>query len=61
MDAEKMLKELRLMLKDRGEDPGDIRSLTLRHALDFLSSERERFQAYLDNQRAMGAFDDFGR
>ena len=59
MKAETMLAELNRLRKDLGEDQTDIEWLTLHHAFCFISYQTGEFQAYLDEQAAKGAFDEF--
>lgn len=57
--AEVMLSELNRLRKDLDEDPSDVEWLTLHHAFCFISYKMADFQAYLDDQAARGAFDEF--
>jgi hypothetical protein len=61
MKAETILAELNRLRKDLDEDRSDIEWLTLHHAFCFVSYKIGDFQKYLDEQAAMGAFDDFER
>lgn len=57
MKAEMMLAELNRLRQDLDEDKGDIEWLTLHHAFCFISYKTGDFQAYLDEQKESGAFD----
>lgn len=59
MKAETILAELNRLRKDLGEDPSDLEWLTLHHAFCFISYKMAEFQAYLDEEAAKGAFDEF--
>jgi hypothetical protein len=57
--AETILAELNRLRKDLREDPADLEWLALHHAFCFISYKTAEFQAYLDEQAAKGAFDQF--
>ena len=59
MKAEKMLAEFNTIRKDLDEDKSDLEWLTLHHAFCFISYKMGDFQAYLDDQAARGAFEEF--
>jgi hypothetical protein len=57
--AEVLLAELNRLRKDLEEDPSDVEWVTLHHAFCFISYKMGDFQAYLDEQAARGAFEEF--
>lgn len=59
MKAETLLAELNRLRKDIDEDPSDIEWLTLHHVFCFVSYKMGDFQAYVDEQEAKGAFEEF--
>ena len=59
MKAETMLAELNRLRQDLDEDKTDIEWLTLHHVFCFVSYKMGEFQAYLDEQAASGASDEF--
>lgn len=59
MKAETILAEFNAIRKDLDEDKSDLEWLTLHHAFCFISYKMADFQAYLDDQAARGAFDEY--
>lgn len=59
MKAETMLAELNRLRQDLDKDPADLEWLTLEHVFRFVSFKMGDFQAYLKDQAARGAFEEF--
>ncbi len=59
MKAETLLAELNRLRQDLDKDPSDLEWLTLHHVFCFVSYKLGDLQAYIDEQAAKGAFDEY--